>query len=213
MAESGLRYVCGRTALWDLGPMLAERAPNAIRRGNEGPMSTPPMAGIRSRSAAITARDQEACMLQPEFDLPSPIDVFRDSPANEKPRARHNDAPRDPREQRIQELGERVRDAVVRQRVAEAVGERLEGALKERVREVLRTRFMRDVRTALRDVAMAKSDPDDVGELLDDALSDIIEDRVRDVLREHLGTAVRERASDAIRGALADTPLTGNLSP
>src|SRR5689334_15195428 len=176
--------------------LLAAVALPSATFGHESPMSALGVAlYVRARRKPRDS-PRRIDMSQPhDFELPSPIDVFRENGAsNDARRARFGDNARAAREHRIQELGERVRDAVVRQRVAEAVGERLEGALRDRVREVLRTRFMRDVRTALRDVAMAKSDPDDVGELLDDALSDIIEDRVRDVLREHLGTAVRERA-------------------
>jgi len=154
-------------------------------------------------------------MKQPfDSDFPSPIDVFRDESAtSDARRSRPSDPQSDLRDQRIQELAERVRDAIVRQRVADGVGERLEEALRDRVRDVLRSRFMRDLRNALREVALARLEPDDVGDILDDALSDVIEDRVRDVLREHLGAAVRERASDAIRSAVAQSTLTGGLSP
>src|SRR6266516_434159 len=114
----------------------------------------------------------------------SPIEVVREpGPSRQDRRAGSGPSRRNGEE--FNELGERVRDAVLRQRVLEGIGERLEGAVRDRVREVLRARFARDLRRALRDVALSKADPGEVSDLLSDQLSDAIEDRVVDALREH----------------------------
>src|SRR6476646_1250662 len=184
---------------------LHNSASSAPRQAHEGPtvVSPPPFLAFALPNHARTARrgkrrptefgtaEESPMATQPDTDSSSPIDVARE-PENSGKERRKRGRQWDRNGEEFKELSERMRDAVLRQRVLEGIGERLEGAVRDRVRDVLKQRFARDLRRALRDVALSKADPGAVSDLLSDQLSDAIEDRVVDALREQLGGALRE---------------------
>jgi hypothetical protein len=137
-------------------------------------------------------------------DAPAVIDTVREHPSRRSV---------DDMRPQLRELGDAVRDAMIPDRLAEAMAHRLQRGVSDGIRDVLRECLARELRNALQDAAMRGGDSSRAMALLNVRLSDAIEDRARDVLSEGTPELVGERLPNALRAAVADTAFVRRFGP